>query len=126
MERLRDRLAALGLNLEDSTMTLLRGHFAMMLIAKGDVAFLETLGPLIGEAAHQRHRGVRVRVDQSGREEGVAGVVEEAAVAKALEKLEKERAALAPLVVLEHHSREHTLRSKEVFERWALGRMGKR
>ena len=33
-----DRLAALGLNLEDSTMTLLRGHFAMMLIAKGDVS----------------------------------------------------------------------------------------
>jgi glycine cleavage system transcriptional repressor len=33
-----DRLAALGLNLEDSTMTLLRGHFAMMLIARGDVS----------------------------------------------------------------------------------------
>ena len=33
-----DRLAALGLNLEDSTMTLLRGHFAMTLIAKGDVS----------------------------------------------------------------------------------------
>ena len=29
-------LAALGLNLEDSTMTLLRGHFAMMLICAGD------------------------------------------------------------------------------------------
>ena len=33
-----DRLAALGLNLEDSTMTLLRGHFAMMLITDGDAA----------------------------------------------------------------------------------------
>ena len=29
------RLADLGLNLEDSTMTLLRGHFAMMLICAG-------------------------------------------------------------------------------------------
>ena len=29
-------LADLGLNLEDSTMTLLRGHFAMMLITQGD------------------------------------------------------------------------------------------
>ena len=33
-----DRLAGLGLNLEDSTMTLLRGHFAMMLVCAGDVA----------------------------------------------------------------------------------------
>src|ERR671920_2314618 len=31
------RLAGLGLNLEDSTMTLLRGHFAMMLLCAGDV-----------------------------------------------------------------------------------------
>jgi glycine cleavage system transcriptional repressor len=31
-------LAGLGLNLEDSTMTLLRGHFAMMLICAGDAA----------------------------------------------------------------------------------------
>jgi glycine cleavage system transcriptional repressor len=30
------RLAGLGLNLEDSTMTLLRGHFAMMLVCAGD------------------------------------------------------------------------------------------
>jgi len=30
------RLAGLGLNLEDSTMTLLRGHFAMMLVCEGD------------------------------------------------------------------------------------------
>jgi glycine cleavage system transcriptional repressor len=29
-------LAGLGLNIEDSTMTLLRGHFAMMLITQGD------------------------------------------------------------------------------------------
>lgn len=31
-----NRLAGLGLNLEDSTMTLLRGHFAMMLVCSGD------------------------------------------------------------------------------------------
>lgn len=31
-------LAGLGLNLEDSTMTLLRGHFAMMLLCSGDVS----------------------------------------------------------------------------------------
>jgi glycine cleavage system transcriptional repressor len=30
------RLAGLGLNLEDSSMTLLRGHFAMMLLCAGD------------------------------------------------------------------------------------------
>ncbi|MEQ6903218.1 ACT domain-containing protein [Nocardioides sp. YIM 152588] len=29
-------LAGLGLNIEDSTMTLLRGHFAMMLLCRGD------------------------------------------------------------------------------------------
>jgi glycine cleavage system transcriptional repressor len=31
------RLAGLGLNLTDSTMTLLRGHFAMVLVCSGDV-----------------------------------------------------------------------------------------
>jgi len=30
-------LADLGMNLEDSTMTLLRGHFAMMLVCAGDI-----------------------------------------------------------------------------------------
>ncbi|CAN5453105.1 amino acid-binding protein [soil metagenome] len=30
-----ERLAGLGLNLEDSTMTLLRGHFSMMLLSSG-------------------------------------------------------------------------------------------
>ena len=32
------RLAELGLNLEDSSMTLLRGHFAMTLVCAGDAA----------------------------------------------------------------------------------------
>ena len=47
-----DRLAALGLNLEDSTMTLLRGHFAMMLISEGSVAAHEiedALAPLTSD-----------------------------------------------------------------------------
>jgi glycine cleavage system transcriptional repressor len=46
------RLAGLGLNLEDSTMTLLRGHFAMTLICAGDVADTEieaALAPLTGD-----------------------------------------------------------------------------
>ena len=41
-----DKLAALGLNLEDSTMTLLRGHFAMMLVCEGDVAASDIEGAL--------------------------------------------------------------------------------
>ncbi len=43
------RLAGLGLNLEDSTMTLLRGHFAMMLLCAGDTPAAEiesALAPL--------------------------------------------------------------------------------
>ena len=42
-------LAGLGLNLEDSTMTLLRGHFAMMLLGSGDAtdeAISDALAPL--------------------------------------------------------------------------------
>lgn len=48
-------LADLGLNLEDSTMTLLRGHFAMMLVCEGEasserieekLAFLTAAGSL--------------------------------------------------------------------------------
>jgi glycine cleavage system transcriptional repressor len=41
-------LADLGLNLEDSTMTLLRGHFAMMLISAGDVDSAEIETALAG------------------------------------------------------------------------------
>jgi glycine cleavage system transcriptional repressor len=43
------RLAGLGLNLEDSTMTLLRGHFAMTLVCEGEAAGTEieaALAPL--------------------------------------------------------------------------------
>jgi glycine cleavage system transcriptional repressor len=44
-----DRLAGLGLNIEDSTMTLLRGHFAMVLVVAGDASGTEleaALAPL--------------------------------------------------------------------------------
>ena len=49
-----DRLAGLGLNLEDSTMTLLRAHFAMTLICEGDAsdAEIETaLSPLTADGS---------------------------------------------------------------------------
>ena len=47
-------LAGLGLNLEDSTMTLLRGHFAMMLICAGAPAAAEVeeaLAPLTADGS---------------------------------------------------------------------------
>lgn len=46
------QIAGLGLNLEDSTMTLLRGHFAMMLICSGDAPVAEieaALAPLAAD-----------------------------------------------------------------------------
>jgi glycine cleavage system transcriptional repressor len=43
-------LAGVGVNLEDSTMTLLRGHFAMMLVCTGPAdGVQEALEPLAGE-----------------------------------------------------------------------------
>ncbi|TWG95097.1 glycine cleavage system transcriptional repressor [Nocardioides sp. J9] len=44
-------LAGLGLNIEDSTMTLLRGHFAMMLLCRGAVAASDVEGSLAPLAA---------------------------------------------------------------------------
>ena len=47
-------LADLGLNIEDTTMTLLRGHFAMMLITSGDAAeeqVEQALAPLAGDGS---------------------------------------------------------------------------
>lgn len=47
-------LAELGLNIEDSTMTLLRGHFAMMLITDGDAdaaVVEESLGRLTADGS---------------------------------------------------------------------------
>lgn len=49
-----DKLAGLGLNLEDSTMTLLRGHFAMTLVCAGDAAdtdIEQALAPLTADGA---------------------------------------------------------------------------
>ncbi len=64
-------LAVLGLNLEDCTMTLLRGHFAMMLVCAGDLegsAIEEALAPLTGDGT----LGVTVR--EIPVEEPAAGV----------------------------------------------------
>jgi glycine cleavage system transcriptional repressor len=47
-----ERLAGLGLNLEDSTMTLLRGHFAMTLVGNGpatDAEIAAALEPLTAD-----------------------------------------------------------------------------
>jgi glycine cleavage system transcriptional repressor len=44
-------LAGLGLNVEDSTMTLLRGHFAMMLLCRGEVGPADIEGALAPLAA---------------------------------------------------------------------------
>ena len=47
-------LSGLGLNLEDSTMTLLRGHFAMMLVTAGDAGSTEleaALAPLTADGS---------------------------------------------------------------------------
>ncbi len=49
-----DKLAGLGLNLEDSTMTLLRGHFAMTLVCEGSAAEAEiesALAPLTADGS---------------------------------------------------------------------------
>lgn len=52
------RLAALGLNLEDSVMTRLRGHFAMTLVCRGEATSAELqdalrLGPDLTVAVHE-------------------------------------------------------------------------
>ncbi|HET6165418.1 MAG TPA: ACT domain-containing protein [Marmoricola sp.] len=63
-------LAGLGLNIEDSTMTLLRGHFAMMLITQGgaDAATVEaSLADLTADGS------LSVSVREVPTESGVAG-----------------------------------------------------
>ncbi len=67
-----DKLAGLGLNLEDSTMTLLRGHFAMTLICAGDApdADIEAaLAPLTADGSLT----VTVREVPAERARGTAG-----------------------------------------------------
>ena len=64
-----ERLAGLGLNLEDSTMTLLRGHFAMMLIGSGgatDAEISAALEPLTADGT------LSVTVREVPVEDGVA------------------------------------------------------
>ena len=63
------RLSGLGLNLEDSTMTLLRGHFAMMLLCAGDLPaeqIEEALAPLAADGT------LTVTVREVPREQGGA------------------------------------------------------
>jgi glycine cleavage system transcriptional repressor len=60
-------LSAYGMNLEDSSMTLLRGHFAMTLICAGDSSTSEiesALQPLIDEMLDVTVREVPVEVDK--------------------------------------------------------------
>ena len=64
-----DKLAGLGLNLEDSSMTLLRGHFAMTLICAGeagDEAIEQALAPLTSDGT------LTVTVREVPEEHGVA------------------------------------------------------
>ena len=66
-----DRLAGLGLNLEDSTMTLLRGHFAMTLICAGDAADAEIeAGAGAADRRRQPHRRPSARCPPSSRTAG--------------------------------------------------------
>ena len=65
--RTADILAASGMNLEDSSMTLLRGHFAMTLICAGEVIPSETesaLQPLVDDSLEVTVREVPVEADQ--------------------------------------------------------------
>jgi len=61
-----DRLAQLGLNIEDSSMTLLRGHFAMTLICAGSSTGDEIVGALAPLGADGR---LTVTVREVPREE---------------------------------------------------------
>lgn len=67
-----DRLADLGVNLEDSSMTLLRGHFAMTLICAGEVSsnsVEQALAPLGADGTLT----VTVREVPEGRSDQAAG-----------------------------------------------------
>ena len=82
------RLSGLGLNLEDSSMTLLRGHFAMTLICAGpagDAAIEQALAPLTADGRltvtvrevpeEHRSEGPRQRVGAHGARGRPAGIV---------------------------------------------------
>jgi glycine cleavage system transcriptional repressor len=63
-------LAGLGLNIEDSTMTLLRGHFAMMLVTQGSAEATEVEAALAGLTADG---SLSVSVREVPPEAGTAG-----------------------------------------------------
>ncbi|HKH56851.1 MAG TPA: ACT domain-containing protein [Propionibacteriaceae bacterium] len=65
--RAADILARAGMNLEDSSMTLLRGHFAMTLICAGEASTSEiesALLPLVDESLDVTVRELPVEADQ--------------------------------------------------------------
>jgi glycine cleavage system transcriptional repressor len=65
--RAADILAQAGMNLEDSSMTLLRGHFAMTLICAGEAstsAIESALLPLVDESLDVTVREIPVEADQ--------------------------------------------------------------
>jgi glycine cleavage system transcriptional repressor len=65
--RAADILARAGMNLEDSSMTLLRGHFAMTLICAGEASTSEiesALLPLLDESLDVTVRELPVEADQ--------------------------------------------------------------
>jgi glycine cleavage system transcriptional repressor len=65
--RAADILARSGMNLEDSSMTLLRGHFAMTLICAGEASTSEiesALRPLVAESLDVTVRELPVEMDQ--------------------------------------------------------------
>ena len=65
--RAADILARAGMNLEDSSMTLLRGHFAMTLICAGEASASEiesALLPLLDESLDVTVRELPVEADQ--------------------------------------------------------------
>jgi glycine cleavage system transcriptional repressor len=65
-------LGRLGLNLEDSTMTLLRGHFAMMLVCRGDAGQREVEAAL-ARLTEGGDLDVAVRVVPEGTHAGPVG-----------------------------------------------------
>ncbi len=59
-------LAGLGINLEDSTMTLLRGHFSFMLVCAGDATLAQVEAALAPLRDDSLDVSVRAVADESG------------------------------------------------------------
>ena len=58
-------LAGCGMNLEDSSMTLLRGNFAMTLVCSGEAPVPQVEAALNESLAHARRLGLPVRVESA-------------------------------------------------------------